>query len=43
MQRGAALRPAVGGFPYLAEVLRRAGVPGCGAMFEIYRLARVRF
>jgi uncharacterized protein YbcV (DUF1398 family) len=26
MQRAAAIRPKVGGFPYLAETLRRAGV-----------------
>ncbi len=26
MERGAAIRPKVGGFPYLAESLRRAGV-----------------
>ena len=40
MQRGAAGRPKVGGFPYLAESLRRAGVtrnmwalPSCQSMF----------
>lgn len=26
LERGARIRPAVGGFPYLAETLRRAGV-----------------
>ncbi|MGW4686662.1 DUF1398 family protein [Streptomyces sp. NPDC004244] len=29
MERGAAVRPKVGGFPYLAESLRRAGVTHC--------------
>ncbi|MEU6312871.1 DUF1398 family protein [Streptomyces sp. NPDC047014] len=29
MDRGAALRPQVGGFPYLAESLRQAGVTHC--------------
>ncbi|KJY19862.1 MULTISPECIES: DUF1398 family protein [Streptomyces] len=29
MERGAAARPTVGGFPYLAESLRRAGVAHC--------------
>ncbi|MER6487953.1 MULTISPECIES: DUF1398 family protein [Streptomyces] len=29
MERGAAARPRVGGFPYLAESLRRAGVARC--------------
>ncbi|MFJ9594561.1 DUF1398 family protein [Streptomyces virginiae] len=29
MERGAAARPRVGGFPYLAESLRRAGVAHC--------------
>src|SRR4051812_26263200 len=40
MQRGAAIRPKEGGFPYLAETLRRAGVrrnvwalPACQALF----------
>ncbi|MEU8828119.1 DUF1398 family protein [Streptomyces sp. NPDC048636] len=28
-ERGAAIRPKVGGFPYLAESLRRAGVVRC--------------
>src|SRR5690348_2674141 len=39
-QRAAAIRPKVGGFPYLAETLRRAGVtrnfwflPACEALF----------
>ena len=26
MQRAASVRPRVGGFPYLAEILRQAGV-----------------
>ncbi|WP_052443176.1 DUF1398 family protein [Streptacidiphilus neutrinimicus] len=29
MERGAAARPKVGGFPYLAESLRQAGVTRC--------------
>ncbi|MET8940378.1 DUF1398 family protein [Streptomyces rubiginosohelvolus] len=29
MERGEALRPQVGGFPYLAESLRQAGVTRC--------------
>ncbi|WP_329201679.1 MULTISPECIES: DUF1398 family protein [unclassified Streptomyces] len=29
MERGAAARPKVGGFPYLAESLRQAGVTHC--------------
>ncbi|MCB5163987.1 DUF1398 family protein [Streptomyces bambusae] len=29
LERGAALRPKVGGFPYLAESLRQAGVTHC--------------
>jgi uncharacterized protein YbcV (DUF1398 family) len=40
MQRGAAIRPKVAGFPYLAETLRRAGVkrnvwalPACQAVY----------
>jgi uncharacterized protein YbcV (DUF1398 family) len=40
MDRAAAIRPKVGGFPYLAETLRRAGVtrnvwalPGCQSLF----------
>jgi uncharacterized protein YbcV (DUF1398 family) len=40
MERAAAIRPRVGGFPYLAEVLRRAGVtrnfwslPACQSLF----------
>jgi uncharacterized protein YbcV (DUF1398 family) len=40
MERAAAIRPKVGGFPYLAEVLRAAGVtrnvwslPGCQSLF----------
>ena len=40
MQRAAAIRPKVGGFPYLAESLRQAGVthntwslPGCQSLF----------
>lgn len=40
MQRAAAIRPKVGGFPYLAESLRRAGVtrnvwslPACQSLF----------
>ncbi len=40
MERAAAGRPKVGGFPYLAETLRRAGVtrnvwslPGCQSLF----------
>src|SRR6185437_4806034 len=40
MQRGAAIRPKIGGFPYLAESLRQAGVtrniwslPACQSMF----------
>jgi uncharacterized protein YbcV (DUF1398 family) len=40
MQRAAANRPRVGGFPYLAEVLRQAGVtrniwslPSCQSLF----------
>ncbi|MFY9747853.1 MAG: DUF1398 family protein [Acidobacteriaceae bacterium] len=40
MNRAAAIRPKVGGFPYLAETLRRAGVtrnvwalPGCQSLF----------
>jgi len=40
MERAAAIRPKVGGFPYLAESLRRAGVtrnvwslPGCQSLF----------
>jgi uncharacterized protein YbcV (DUF1398 family) len=40
MKRAAAIRPKVGGFPYLAEVLRQAGVtrnvwslPGCQSLF----------
>ncbi len=40
LERAAAIRPKVGGFPYLAETLRRAGVtrnlwflPACEALF----------
>jgi uncharacterized protein YbcV (DUF1398 family) len=40
MKRAAAIRPKVGGFPYLAETLRQAGVtrnlwslPSCQSMF----------
>jgi uncharacterized protein YbcV (DUF1398 family) len=40
IERGMALRPKIGGFPYLAETLRRAGVkrnvwalPACQAMY----------
>jgi uncharacterized protein YbcV (DUF1398 family) len=40
MKRTAAIRPKVGGFPYLAESLRRAGVtrniwslPACQSLF----------
>ena len=40
MQKAAAIRPKVGGFPYLAESLRRAGVtrniwslPACQSLF----------
>jgi uncharacterized protein YbcV (DUF1398 family) len=40
MERAAAIRPRVGGFPYLAETLRRAGVtrniwslPACQSLF----------
>ena len=40
LERGAALRPKVGGFPYLAESLRQAGVirniwslPACQSLF----------
>src|SRR5215471_9979706 len=40
MKQAAAIRPKVGGFPYLAESLRRAGVyrniwslPGCQSLF----------
>lgn len=40
LARGTAIRPKVGGFPYLAETLRRAGVkrnvwalPACQAMY----------
>jgi uncharacterized protein YbcV (DUF1398 family) len=40
MEQTAAIRPKVGGFPYLAECLRRAGVnrniwslPGCQSLF----------
>jgi uncharacterized protein YbcV (DUF1398 family) len=40
MERAAAIRPKVGGFPYLAESLRRAGVtrnvwalPACQSLF----------
>jgi uncharacterized protein YbcV (DUF1398 family) len=40
MQRAAAIRPKVGGFPYLAETLRQAGVtcnvwslPSCQSVF----------
>jgi uncharacterized protein YbcV (DUF1398 family) len=40
MQRAASIRPKVGGFPYLAESLRQAGVtrniwslPGCQSLF----------
>jgi uncharacterized protein YbcV (DUF1398 family) len=40
MQRAAAIRPKVGGFPYLAETLRQAGVtrnvwslPACQSLF----------
>jgi uncharacterized protein YbcV (DUF1398 family) len=40
MERAAAIRPKVGGFPYLAEVLRAAGVsrnvwslPACQSLF----------
>jgi uncharacterized protein YbcV (DUF1398 family) len=40
MKRAEAIRPAVGGFPYLAEVLRQAGVtrnvwslPSCQSLF----------
>jgi uncharacterized protein YbcV (DUF1398 family) len=40
MQRAEAIRPLVGGFPYLAEVLRQAGVtrniwslPSCQSLF----------
>jgi uncharacterized protein YbcV (DUF1398 family) len=40
MKRAAVIRPKVGGFPYLAECLRRAGVtrnvwslPGCQSLF----------
>ena len=40
MKRAAALRPKVGGFPYLAEILRQAGVtrntwslPACQSLF----------
>lgn len=40
MQQAAAIRPKVGGFPYLAETLRRAGVarnvwslPACQSLF----------
>ncbi|MFE2141071.1 DUF1398 domain-containing protein [Streptomyces sp. NPDC059456] len=29
LERAAAIRPEVGGFPYLAETLRRAGVSRC--------------
>ncbi|MFI9649382.1 DUF1398 domain-containing protein [Streptomyces sp. NPDC052040] len=29
LERAAAIRPKVGGFPYLAETLRRAGVTHC--------------
>ncbi|MFI0220879.1 DUF1398 family protein [Streptomyces lydicus] len=29
LRRAAALRPAVGGFPYLAETLRQAGITRC--------------
>lgn len=29
LQRGAAIRPAVGGFPYLAAALREAGIGRC--------------
>jgi uncharacterized protein YbcV (DUF1398 family) len=29
LERAAAIRPRVGGFPYLAEVLRQAGVTRC--------------
>jgi uncharacterized protein YbcV (DUF1398 family) len=39
-KRALAIRPKVGGFPYLAETLRRAGVtrnvwslPGCQSLF----------
>lgn len=41
MARGAAIRPKVGGFPWLAETLRRAGVirniwtlPACQSLFQ---------
>ncbi len=41
MQRAAAIRPKVGGFPYLAECLRQAGVtrniwslPACQSLFQ---------
>lgn len=40
MERAAAIRPKIGGFPYLAETLRRAGVtrnlwtlPACQSLF----------
>ncbi len=40
MEQATAIRPKVGGFPYLAEYLRRAGVnrniwslPGCQSLF----------
>src|SRR5271169_109784 len=40
LQRALAIRPSVGGFPYLAETLRRAGVtrnlwflPACESLF----------
>lgn len=40
MRRGAAIRPKVGGFPYLAECLRQAGItrnhwslPSCQSLF----------
>lgn len=41
MERAAAIRPKVGGFPYLAETLRQAGVlrnvwslPACQSLFQ---------
>ena len=41
MQKAAAIRPKVGGFPYLAETLRQAGVvrniwslPACQSLFQ---------
>jgi hypothetical protein len=33
LERAAAIRPKVGGFPYLAESLRRPGLSGISGLF----------